>query len=90
MDDHVYPELEQAVSAKLQEQIESAIQWAVIDNQCDVFGFGNALLRQQTDYWKEHEDHWRDDMGKADYFVHVDTTISLEGQELSPKPFSVW
>ena len=90
MDAHVYPELEQAVSAKLQEQIESAIQWAVIDNQCDVFGFGNALLRQQTDYWKEHEDHWRDDMGKADYFVHVDTTISLEGQELSPKPFSVW
>lgn len=90
MDDSVYPELEKAVSAKLREQIESAIRWAVIDNQCDVFGFGNALLWQQTDYWREHEDHWRDDMGEADYFVYVDTTIALEGQELSPKPFSVW
>lgn len=90
MDKDAFEKLEQALSDKLRGQIEQAVRWAVIENHCDVFGFSGALLRQQTDYWRAHENTWIQEMADADYWVAVNTTIALEGKETSPKPFDVW
>lgn len=90
LDKEAFEQLEQALSEKLRGQIEHALRWAVIENHCDVFGFSGALLRQQTDYWRAHQDTWINEMAEADYLIAVNTTIALEGKETSPKPFSVW
>lgn len=90
MPKEAFEQLEQAVSDKLRSQVERALQWAVLENHCDVFGFSNALLRQQTDYWRAHADTWTKKMSQAEYRVSVQTTIALEGKEISPQPFTVW
>lgn len=90
MEKEVFTELEQALSDKLRGQMERTLRWAVLENHCDVFGFSNALLHQQTDYWRAHEDTWIEEMAEADYRISVKSTIALEGKETSPKPFNVW
>ena len=85
-----YSILEEKTSQQLKAQIESAIVWAVKENQCDIFRFGNTLRKQDTAFWKEHRDDWQFEMGQARYEVEVDTSITIEGQELSPKPFDWW
>ncbi len=85
-----YPELERLIAEKLSGQLENAIQFAVLEQHCDVFGFGNALLHQQTGYWLAHEADWVQEMAQAEYRVQVQAEVSLEGMEVSPEPFSVW
>ena len=66
-----YPQLEQAAGQLLAQQAESAIRQAVVEDRCDIFGFGNQLYRQSPGYWRENGANWKEQMASASYRVQA-------------------
>lgn len=82
--DGFYPALEEAAGALLREQIQSAIRQAVVEDGCDIFGFGNRLFRQRAGYWREHGAQWNELVRAGRYEVQVDVTVRrLEEETLN-------
>lgn len=78
-----YPTLEEAAEALLKGQIEAAVQQAVIEDGCDIFGFGNQVFRQRSGYWRENGAEWDRLVRAGRYSVQVDVAVRrLEEENL--------
>lgn len=78
-----YPALEEAAGALLKEQIEAAVRQAVVEDGCDIFGFGNQVFRQRAGYWRENGAGWSQLVRAGRYGVQVDVTVRrLEEENL--------
>lgn len=64
-------QLEKALNDLLQEEIQAAIQKALLENGCDIFGFGNLLYRQEPGYWREVSERWPKALGEVSCRVSV-------------------
>lgn len=72
-------ELEQALSDLLQGEVESALQKAVVEDGCDIFGFGNLLYQKDPARWRQLRDSWKNGMSRCAYRVRVTAEVSGAG-----------
>lgn len=70
-----YGELENSVAKTLQEEAEDAIRKAVLENRCDIFGFGNLLYQKAPGYWKKAGEDWKEGMAECGYRVEVKARV---------------
>ncbi len=70
-----YPSLERAAGELLAGQAESAIRQAVVEDRCDILGFGNQIYRQRPGYWRENGENWKELMGVGSYQVQARVTV---------------
>lgn len=77
--------LQDAASEKIKSVVEDTLQKTLQQEQVDVVCFSNTLLRQQTKWWKQHQQQWRELIPQCTYTVTVETAITGEGQEMSPQ-----
>ena len=75
LEDSLYPSLERAAAAQLEEEISSALEQAVIQEGCDVFGFGNLLWQRYPERWRQEGDQWPALMGRCRYQVEVTLSV---------------
>ena len=59
----------------MEEEISSSLEQAVIDEGCDVFGFGNLLWQRYPERWRQEGDQWPDLMGRCRYQVEVTLSV---------------
>lgn len=76
-----YGELENQLAAELQGEVEEAVKKAVIEDRCDIFGFGALLYRREPDYWKQISGDWKELMSQCSYSVTVTASVSRLEQE---------
>ena len=43
----------------------------MVEDRCDIFGFGNQLYRQSPGYWRENGANWKEQMASASYRVQA-------------------
>lgn len=54
------PQMGRAAAQVLQEEVLSALEQAVQEDRCDIFGFGNLLYQQYPNYWRGVAANWPD------------------------------
>lgn len=81
MESSLYGKLEEAVAKTLQQQVEAALQQAVLQDSCDIFGFGNLLFQQNPTYWESLSRHWKTQMTTCTYQVEVTAKVLRIEQE---------
>ncbi|MGG0718078.1 Ger(x)C family spore germination protein [Robertmurraya massiliosenegalensis] len=74
-----YIELEEMASQYIQAMIESTIKKVQDEFGVDIFGFGEALHRQDYQKAKEVEDKWNEEFIRADVDVNVHLAIRRSG-----------
>lgn len=75
-----YPEIEKALSQALTVEIRGAVEKAVMESGCDVFGFGAMIYRSKPKWWRQLEDNWKETMKDCRYTVTVKAEVArLEG-----------
>ncbi len=75
-----YSQLENGLAEELKEEITGALDRALLQDRCDIFGFGALLYRQDPGYWKTVD--WKELMPQCGYSVAVSARISRLEQEL--------
>lgn len=76
-----YGDLENKLAAELRGEIEEAVEKAVVEDRCDIFGFGALLYRRDPDYWKRVSGDWKELMAQCGYSVSVTAGVSRLEQE---------
>lgn len=71
LNDSDYEQLEQALSDAMRERVEAAIRQAVLENSCDIFGFGTRVYQAQPQRWRQLENRWGEQMQHCEYRVKV-------------------
>lgn len=70
----------------IQKEIKNSIKTAQDDYQSDIYGFGNALHREDRKKWKKVESQWREIFPTIPITVKVDSEIHNTGSiTLTPK-----
>ena len=80
----IFSQLEEAAENQLEESIRQTLDKTLRKYQTDPFGFGRLLFQQQTDWWKQEGEHWKEWMQKAEFSLDVEVRINRVEQELSP------
>ncbi len=70
-----YEELENSVAKTLRGETEDAIRKAVLENRCDIFGFGNLIYQKSPGYWKKAGESWKNGMAECEYRVKVKARV---------------
>lgn len=76
-----YDELERLLAGELQGEIESALQKAVINDGCDIFGFGTLVYRQTPEYWRQVSHRWSELLPECGYEIKVTAKVSRLEQD---------
>lgn len=71
-----YADIETALSQTLTTEIQGAVKKAVLENGCDIFGFGAMIYRSDPQRWKELEKDWTETMKRCAYTVNVQSTVA--------------
>lgn len=71
-----YAEIETALSQTLCTEIQSAVEKAVLEHGCDIFGFGAMIYRKDPRRWKALESDWQNIMKRCDYTVTVEGAVA--------------
>ncbi len=77
-----YGALETALAKVLEREITDAVNRAVIQDHCDIFGFGALLYRRDPAYWKTISADWEEQMAQCSYHVSVTAAVSRLEQEI--------
>ncbi len=77
-----YNALEAALAEVLEQEITDAVNRAVIQDRCDIFGFGALLYRRYPAYWKTISADWKEQMAQCCYHVSVTASVSRLEQEI--------
>lgn len=77
-----YAGIESAAGELLESEVQSAIEQAVVEGGCDVFGFGRLLYRKDPEYWGQiKKEGWPDLMAKCRYQVSASVKVRRLEQE---------
>lgn len=76
-----YSQIEDAARQLLEDEVHNAIDQAVIDSSCDIFGFGRLLYREEPEYWRQNKDSWPDLMAECQYQVSASVKVRRLEQE---------
>lgn len=76
-----YAALEDSARRRLQDEVEQAVEQAVKQDRCDIFGFGNFLFRKSTGYWRQNAENWSTLMAECRYQVSVNVKVRRLEQE---------
>ncbi len=71
-----YSVLEAKLSEELKEEIGSAIEKAVLEDRCDIFGFGALLYRREPEYWLQISENWKELMAQCGYEIEVSAAVN--------------
>lgn len=71
-----YETLERCFAEKLRGEIEEAVRKAVLEDHCDIFGFGALLYREAPEHWRGLSEHWKEQMSRCEYRVEVSAKVS--------------
>lgn len=75
LDEDFYSQVEKEVSWLLQEEIQSTLNQGLLEDECDIFGFGNLLYQRDSRAWKSLENSWKTAMTQCQYEIQVDATV---------------
>ena len=76
-----YSQIEDAARLLLEDEVKNAIDRAVADSGCDIFGFGRLLYREEPDFWWENKERWPDLMAECQYQVSASVKVRRLEQE---------
>ncbi len=76
-----YERIEDAARQLLEDEVHSAIEQAVMEDGCDIFGFGRLLYRKEPDFWREQKESWPDLMKECRYQVSANVKVRRLEQE---------
>ena len=76
-----YERIEDAARQLLEGEVHSAIEQAVMEDGCDIFGFGRLLYRKEPDFWREQKESWPDLMKECRYQVSASVKVRRLEQE---------
>lgn len=76
-----YAIIEDAAKAVLEDEVQSAINQAVTESGCDIFGFGRLLYREEPEYWRQNKESWPDLMAGCQYQVSASVKVRRLEQE---------
>ena len=71
-----YTEIETALSQTLRTEIQSAVEKAVLEAGCDIFGFGAMIYRKDPRRWEALESDWQNLMKRCAYTVTVESAVA--------------
>lgn len=75
LEESFYAGVEQAVAETLQAEMKSALDQALDQDRCDIFGFGNLLSQQRPGVWESLADSWGEEMASCQYEIQVEATV---------------
>lgn len=81
LEEDLYGELEREISEDVKGAVSSAVSRTVLEDRCDIFGFGNLLFRKYPDYWRNAADGWKEQMADCRYEVRVSARVLRIEQE---------
>ncbi len=76
-----YSRIEDAARQLLEEDTRDAIEQAVINDGCDIFGFGRLMYREEPGLWRENKERWPDLMRECQYQVSASVKVRRLEQE---------
>lgn len=79
--DRAYAGIENAAGQLLEDEVQRAINQAVVEGGCDIFGFGRLLYREDPDFWEQNKESWPDLMAKCRYQVSASVKVRRLEQE---------
>lgn len=53
----------------------SALEKALMKEQCDIFGFGNLFSQKEPEEWKKISQQWDEEMLRCNYEIQVEATV---------------
>ena len=85
MEQQFYEKLEERVAGDVKQEIEAAVRKTVLEDRCDIFGFGNLLYRKQPGYWRGVSNSWKELMAQCRYEIQVNARVlRIEQETLQP------
>lgn len=81
LEEELYAQAEEGLSKLLTREIEGALNGAVREGQCDIFGFGAMVYRHDPNRWKELKAQWKELLPRCAYKVEVTSAIQRLEQE---------
>lgn len=76
-----YAKIEEAAKRLLESEVYGAIDQAVAEDNCDIFGFGRLLYRKEPEYWRQNRESWPDLMANCRYQVSASVKVRRLEQE---------
>ena len=76
-----YAQIEDAARQLMEDEVQSAIDLAVMESGCDIFGFGRLLSREEPDLWRENKERWPDLMAECQYQAQASVKVRRLEQE---------
>lgn len=76
-----YELIEDSARRMVEDEVQRAIHRAVVEDGCDIFGFGSLLYREETEYWRENKERWPDLMAGCRYQVSASVKVRRLEQE---------
>lgn len=76
-----YAGIENAAGQLLKDEVQGAINRAVIEGGCDIFGFGRLLYKNEPEFWERNKENWPDLMAKCRYQVSASVKVRRLEQE---------
>lgn len=78
-----YGAIEEQLANEIKSEIRAAVNQAVIEDGCDIFGFGALIYRKNPEYWQKLRRNWNEAMSKCEYKIEVTASVKrLEQEEL--------
>lgn len=76
-----YGAVEEQLADELENEISSAVKQTVIDDGCDIFGFGALVYRRRPQLWLDIKDDWQTLMKTCNYNIFVTAKVKRLEQE---------
>lgn len=76
-----YEQIEDSARRMVEDEVRGAIDRAVVEGGCDIFGFGRLLYREGPEYWRENKERWPDLMAECRYQVSASVKVRRLEQE---------
>ena len=81
LEEGLYGELEGQIAGEVKEAVSAAVTRTVLEDRCDIFGFGNLLFQKYPDYWRTAAAGWKEQMAECRYEVRVSAKVLRIEQE---------
>ena len=75
------PQMGRAAAQVLQEEVLSALEQAVQEDRCDIFGFGNLLYQQYPNYWRGVASSWPDLLPACKFLTAASVDVESMARE---------
>ncbi len=70
-----YQQVEEVAAQQLQQEMEETWKQALLQDRCDIFGYGNLLSQKEPALWAEWEEDWEEKMGTCRYEFQVTVKV---------------